>query len=252
MLHQIVRQQMCLLRQRIRSPQIAFLQRRTRAAHIVSDLSHRLLLSRIEGASCQQFQLVVGRAQQPLRVLALVSGFRGSHVGRNLRRRFARSALANHNLPRTPTRRRRGALAAFRGGARRTICLLRCHALRSFRPRIRRTLCCSRRRSFSGRIRGARRLLLLRGHPGSRETQTKRNREPIGKSHNRAKRIVSHRNQERKGSRFGWLNPPTNREYLQQPAQLQFSGRFVGTYFRAATKSSPGTAKISVDNYISE
>ncbi len=78
MLHQIVRQQVCLLRKRIRSSQITFLQSRTRAAHIVSDLTHRLLLSRVERAFRQQFQLVVGRAQQPFRVLALAGRFRRS------------------------------------------------------------------------------------------------------------------------------------------------------------------------------
>ena len=180
MLHQIVRQQVCLLRQRICSSQIAFLQRRTRAAHIVSDLSHHLLLSRVERAFCQHFQLVVGRGQQPFRVLALASGFRGSHIGRNLRRRFARSALANHNLPRASIRRRGGALAAFRGSTRRASTLrsparrigirlfirsaLRCLLLRCWRG------FCWRSRSLSGGIRRACRLLLLRGNFRSRKT----------------------------------------------------------------------------------
>ncbi len=214
MLRQIFRQQMRLLRQRARFPRIAFLQCGTRTVHVVADLFHRLLLSRVQSASRQPFQLVVGSAQPPFRVLALAGGFRGSDAGRDLRRGLARSAFTNHNLSRS-TRRWRGALAMFSGSARRTTARLFFHrALRRFLLRRRclriggrrrcglcrrllrgRALCrsvlfCSgRSRSLSSGIRGACRVLAPGGHSRSRETQAKRHRESAGKSHNSDKRL---------------------------------------------------------------
>ncbi len=230
---------MCFLRQRARSPRIAFLQRRTRTIHEVADLPHRLLLSRVQRASRQLFQLFVGRAQQLFRVLALTCGFCGRYIGRNLRRGLARSALANDNLPRSAIRRRRCALAVFSGSARRTsIRLFLCYPLRCFLARSRRGLCrnllrgsglCARllrgsllcrsrgcSRSLSGGIRGACRVLLPGSHSRSRETQPKRYRESAGKPHNSAKTIVSHPNKERKG-RVGQVlrAPPYSRGYLE-------------------------------------
>jgi len=206
---------MRLLRQRARPLHIAFLQRRARTLHIVADLSHRLLLLRVQRAICQLFQLAAGRAQQPFRVLALAGSFRGSHAGHDLCGGLARSALANDNLPRTTIRCWRRTLAAFpsarRTGARRTsvrrtnvcrtsVCRTRARrtsiglfcrrARRRFFTRRRRGLCrnvlpgSGRSRSLSSGIRGAARRLLLPSHSSSRETQPKRNRESTGKSHN--------------------------------------------------------------------
>jgi hypothetical protein len=120
MLHQIFRQQMRFLRQRIRSPHIAFFQCRTNTLHIASDLPHRLLLFCVQGASRQPFQFVVGRAQQLFRVVTLAGGFRGSHPGRDLRSGLTRSALAHHNLVWSTIRRRRGAFSASSASGRRT------------------------------------------------------------------------------------------------------------------------------------
>ena len=203
MLHQIFCQQMGLLRQRARSPHIAFLQSRTRTIHIVPDLSHRLLLSRVQHPTRELFQLAAGSAQQLLCVLALSDGFGGRYVGRYLRRGFARSALANHNLPRGAIRRRCSPLAAFRGPARRaSIRLFLRQALRRVPPRNRRGLC--RRLLFwsCGRSRSLSRSVLFTSHSRNRETQPKRNCKYTGKSHNSVNRIVSHPYKERKGRRL--------------------------------------------------
>ncbi len=77
MFHQIFRQQVCLLGQRICSPHIAFLQRGTSALHVVADLFHRLLLSRVH-AGCERRKATV---------LRLSSCRNGQSVGR-------RSAIA--------------------------------------------------------------------------------------------------------------------------------------------------------------
>jgi hypothetical protein len=210
---------MCLLRQRARSPHIALLQGRTRTVHIVADLSCRLLLYRVQRASRQPFQLVVGGTQQLFRILALAGGFCGSDVGRNLRRGFPRPPFANHNLPWRTIWRCCATLTAFSGSALRTrIRFPRPHALRRLLSRGRRLwirghrwrgfcrnlLCRSvffrsrRSLSLSGGIRGASRVLLSGSHSRGREAQTKGNRELAKKAHSGVNRIVSHRCQERK------------------------------------------------------
>src|SRR5450759_5952743 len=148
----------------------------------------------------QNAERLLGSTDDKLKRLA--GSFCGSDAGHNRRRRLARSALANHDLPRSTIRRCRGALAAFSGSARRTSSplflryaprrsLLRGRPLRIGRrsrrglcrnlllrsglcPRLlrRRVLCRSRSRcsrSLSSGIRGACWVLLPGSHSRSRE-----------------------------------------------------------------------------------
>ncbi len=105
MLRQIFGQQICLERQRARSAQIAFLQGRTSALDVVPNLSGHLLLARVQRATRQPFELIVGGAQQAFRVLALADRFSGCHAGRDPLGRLGGSAFANHDFSRSAMRR---------------------------------------------------------------------------------------------------------------------------------------------------
>jgi hypothetical protein len=210
---------MCLLRQGTGPSHISLFQRRTRALHVVTNLSHRLLLRRIQLATGKLFQPVVDRTEPLLRVLALSQSFGGSNIRGHLFCRFARSTFANHNLLWTI--------------GRLSLCRSRLAALRScFRGMFwhcsgRR--CCERfsRYAFRGgwlsrrlasRIRRGRRVLLRRNCSHNLGTEPQRNRKSAHQSHNGANRIVSYQSQERKrrSNRIGALycgESPATRRY---------------------------------------
>ena len=205
MLHQIFCQQMGLLRQRARSSHVAFLQRRTRAVDIVPDLSHRLLLSRIQGASRQLLQLAAGAPSN----CSVLWRSRVASAGVMSGAICAAGSLAPPWRT-TIFRERRPALARraggdFRGSARRVgIRLFLRQALGRVLPRnrsgLRRRLHrwgCDRSRSLPSSLRGAGRFLCA-SHSCGREAQHKRDREFAGKSHSTVNRIVSHACKERK------------------------------------------------------
>jgi len=200
MVQQIARQQVRFLRQRIPPPHIAFLQRRTRSIHVIADLPHRLSLLRAQRAPCQLLQLIVSSSQQLFRVLAFAGSFRRSHSRYDLRRRLARSTLANHNPSRSTVRRGSGgALAALRRRAARASArpssagrtCVRFVPCRARRPRLRGNwgglcrslagrgclLCRRSGRSLASRIFRVRRVLLARNHSCQRETHPKRKRK---------------------------------------------------------------------------
>jgi hypothetical protein len=190
---------MCLLRQGTGPADISLFQRRTRALRVVSNLSNRLLLGRIQSATGKLFQPVVDRTEPLFRVLALSQSFGRSNIRGHLLRRFARPAFTNHNLLWTIGRLSfcRSGLAAPRG------CFRGMFGHRSGGG------CCERFRRyvffggwFSRRLvsrsRRRRRVLLRRNFSHKWEAEPQRYSKSAHQSHNGSNGIVSYQSQERK------------------------------------------------------
>jgi len=165
------------------------------------NLSHCFLLGSLQLAAGYLLQLLVGRFKPLFRVLALSHGFGRRHSGRDLRCRFARSALPDHDLLWRARGRRWCChmLAVLRSCCRRK--LLR-RSRRRFRGRLlyRWAFVCPRRsRDLSGCIRARWWGVLRRNRSRNLEVQPQDNRNSARQSHNGSNRIVSYHGKERKG-----------------------------------------------------